>query len=81
MNSMLTDRTISLREHKDVAKSVLTGKCRNILAKYNVTKKEYSCVCWVNCPWRSLTEEENMLNQAFIDLVLGRHIFVKYLSE
>ena len=56
--SLLTDRTLALREHEDVVAVLLTGKCRFVLAKYNVTLKEYYCVCYMNCPWRPHTEEE-----------------------
>ena len=32
--------------------------CRGVLAKYNVTLKEYYCVCWTNCRWRPPTPVE-----------------------
>ena len=62
---LLTDRTLSLRAHKEVSETVLTSKCQKTLDKYNVTRKEYVCICWVNCPWRPLTEEEIELEKEF----------------
>ena len=56
--SLLTDRTLMLRAHKGVAEVAITSKCKGVLAKYNVTRKEYRCVCWAYCPWRPLTDIE-----------------------
>ena len=56
--SLLTDRTLLLRAHKDVSEVAFSTKCRGVLAKYNVTLKEYYCVCWANCRWRPPTPVE-----------------------
>ena len=60
-STLLTDRTLSLREHEDVAAVLLSGKCRFVLEKYNVTMKEVYCVCYARCPWRPRTEFEKAM--------------------
>ena len=50
---LLTDRTL------------LLGKCRFVLEKYNVTMTEVYCVCYANCPWRPPTDFEKEMKKEF----------------
>ena len=65
---LLTDRTLSLREDADVFGVLYKSECEDVIYnKYNVTRKEYFCVCYSYCPWRSLIEDEAVLYQVYID--------------
>ena len=72
--SLLTDRTLLLRAHKDVSEVAFTTKCKDVLAKYNVTRKEYYCVCWANCPWRPRTDIEAEFFAEFVRRLLRNRI-------
>ena len=67
---LLTDRTLALREHEDVAAVILSETCRNVLNKYNVTMTEVYCVCYANCPWRPLTDLEKEMRKEFIRSII-----------
>ena len=64
--SLLTDRTLALRELEDIKPLVNSDKCIPQLRKYNATLKEARCVCYANCPWRSLTDIEEQILEEFI---------------
>ena len=63
--SLLTDRTLFLRELEDMSAVVQTSKCIEVLAKYNATRIEVLCVCSMICPWRPSTDEEMKLYDAW----------------
>ena len=67
---LLTDRTLSLREHEDVAAVIMTGKCRVVVRKYNATRQEFLCICYANCPWRPPTEFEQEMKTKLNRIVL-----------
>ena len=69
-STLLTDRTLALRAHKEIAESVLTDKCYHRLRKYNATLNEYYCVCWANCRWRPLTEAEVVIREKYRQIIL-----------
>ena len=77
--SLRTDRTLSLRAHKEIAESVLTLKCHGRLKKYNATREEIVCVCAANCPWRSLTDEELEIRKQSRALIIWKD-FVRKLA-
>ena len=71
--SLLTDRTLALRELEDIKPLVNSGKCMLRLRKYNATLKEARCVWFANCPWRSLTEiEEQILEEKYRRILHNR---------
>ena len=74
-NILLTDRTLSLREHADVSAVLLSGKCKPVLAKYNVTLTECYCVCYANCPWRPPTEFEEEMKKEFRRIVVQERFY------
>ena len=68
-SALLTDRTLALRAHKEIAESVLTYKCYHRLRKYNATRTEYLCVCWAKCQWRPPTEAEKLIIVRYVLLI------------
>ena len=64
--SLLTDRTLALREQEGISNTLSSGKCHSLLEKYNATQTEVYCVCWANCPWRPPTEFEKEMKKEFI---------------
>ena len=73
--SLLTDRTLALRELEDIKPLVNSDKCIPQLRKYNATLKEANCVCVANCPWRSRTDIEEQILEEFIRKIERKRIF------
>ena len=73
--SLLTDRTLALRELEDIKPLVNSNKCKLQLRKYNATLLESVCVCFANCPWRSRTDVEEQILEEFIRKIVRKRIF------
>ena len=71
---LLTDRTLALRELEDIKPLVNSDKCRLRMRKYNATLKQTTCVCFANCPWRSLTDIEEKMVEEQIRITLRNRI-------